>query len=227
MSTAENDDFIAKEGHSYRPDDGSDFSAPLNAAKSGRLVFASSGQGLELLADPSLPYLYRASFRHHVPRVSVQGNIVTLDYGRHPLLRSSLNLRRPRADISLNGAIPWEIEFRKEVSHLNAELSRLQLRSLDILGGASQIRLRLSQPSGTAFIYISGCVSQAAIRVPFLSGIRVRISGGSTNLTFGDQHFRAIGGETSLQSPDFESTAGRYDICIAGGTSNLAIERKG
>ena len=227
MSTVENDDFIASEGHLCRPDDASYFSAPLDAAKSGRLVFASGSQGLELLADRSLPYLYRASFRHHVPRVSVQGNIVTFDYGRHPRLGPSLNLRRSRADISLNGAIPWEIEFREGVSHLNANLSRLQLCSLDILGGASQIRLSLSQPSGTAFIYISGGVSQAALHVPFLSGIRVRISGGSTNLTFSDQHFRAIGGETSLQSPDFESTAGRYDICIAGGTSNLTIERKG
>lgn len=227
MSTAENDDFIAKEAHSYRPDDGSDFSAPLDAAKSGRLVFASSGQGLELLADPSLPYLYRASFRHHVPRVSVQGNIVTLDYGRHPRLGPSINLRRPRADISLNGAIAWEIEFRKGVSHLNANLSRLQLRSLDILGGASQIRLSLSQPSGTAFIYISGGVSQADLHVPSHAALRVRISAGSTNLTFDGQRFRAIGGETSLQSSNFESTAGRYDICIAGGTSNLRIERKG
>ncbi|MCI0393549.1 MAG: cell wall-active antibiotics response protein, partial [Chloroflexi bacterium] len=168
-----------------------------------------------------------ARFRRHASRVWVQESIVTVEYRRFPFLEQPVNWRWPIAEIRLNGSIPWEVEFRDGAAHLNADLAQLQLRSLDILGGANQIQLALSKPLGTTFIYISGGINQSAIHVPSTAEISLRVSGGSTNLRFDGQRFGAIGGETSLESPNFDRATSRYDICIAGEAHNLTIGRKG
>lgn len=225
MSTSNNEYFSETDGRQGNQSDSTAFSAPLGTLKSGRLVFASGAERLKLAAGPSMPYLYQARFRRYAPRVWVQEGTVAIIYRRIPFPGQLVNLGRPLAEIRLNGSIPWEIEFHRGVSHLSADLAQLQFRSLDILGGADQIRLMLSKPSGTAFIYISGGISQGSIRVPSSTGIRVQVSGGSTNLIFVEQRFAAIGSETSLESPGYENTTSRYDICIAGGISNFTVER--
>ena len=204
-----------------------DFVAPLDQARSGRLVFLSRASRITILADPLTSDLARGHFTHNVPYIEVEEGTLSFHYRHSSCFDQTLFLRAPRGEIRLNTSIPWEIEFRKGVSELEAELASLELRSLDILGGASRIRLALSQPSGTAFIYISGGISQGEIRAPATAGIRVQISGGSSNLNFENQRFGAIGGETSLATPNFESATSRYDVCIAGGTSNLTIDRNG
>ncbi len=227
MSATKNDQSALNGEPSDGQNESLNFSAPLDSSKSGRLVFASGAKRLELKAGPSMPYLYQARFRRYAPRVWVQENIVTIEYSRFPFLDRLANLRGPLAEISLNGSIPWEVELRNGVSHLNADLRQLQLRSLDILNGASRIRLMLSKPSGTTYIYISGGISQGIILVPPSTDVRVQVSGGTTNLVFDDQRFGAIDSETSLVSSGFNSARGGYDICFAGGASNLTINRQG
>ncbi|HEX6384750.1 MAG TPA: hypothetical protein VF177_08785 [Anaerolineae bacterium] len=204
----------------------SEFSAPSGSLKSGRLVLASAVTQMKLRANPLLDDLYQAHFKRQTPHVWLHENTVTIQFRRIGFLDGLTNLSSSLAEISLNGSIPWEIEFRKGVSHLDADLRQLQMHSLDMLSGANRIRLILSRPSGTAYIYISGGISRGTILVPADAGVSLRISGGATNLVFDNQRFGAIGGETGLQSPDFKSATGRLDICIAGGASNLTINRE-
>jgi hypothetical protein len=204
-----------------------DFVAPLGQARSGRLVFLSGASRIAVRADPKIPDLAHGHFTHHAPCIEVEEGVLNLHYRHFSFFDQMPFLPAPQGEIRLNTSIPWEIEFRNGVSELEAELASLELRALDILGGASRIRLALSKPSGTAFIYISGGISQGEIRAPATAGIRVQIGGGSSNLSFDNQRFGSIGGETRLETPDFESATSRYDVCIAGGTSNFTIERKG
>lgn len=145
-------------------------------------------------------------------------------YRRLPLLEQLLKWRPSPAEFRLNGAVPWEFEFRGGVSQLNADLSQVAVRSLDLLSGVTQMRLTLSTPTETTLIYISGGVSHGTIAVPLHTGVRLQIDGGASALTIADQHFGAIGGETSLQTANFDKTASRYDICISGGASHLKID---
>jgi hypothetical protein len=226
MNKSNNPHFHHADNSRGRHNQGNDFSAPLGGLESGRLVFTSGAQGLELAADPLMHELYQARIRHPVPHIWQEDDTVMVEYAPLSFLEHLGNSRIPLAEISMNGSIPWEMEFHKGVSHLNANLSLLHLRSLDILGGASQIRLALPQPSGTTFIYISGGISQSVVRTQSDAGIRVHVGGGSTHLTFEDQHFNAIGDEISLESHNFEHAEGQYDICISGGASHLDIARE-
>ena len=194
---------------------------------SGRLVFATGVRGLKLTADPTISYLYQDRVRPNAPSVWIDENIVVVEYKFPPYFDQLAAPRSQRPEITLNSSIPWEIEFRNGVSHLDANLVELPVRSLDILGGASEIRLALSTPSRTTFIYFSGGLHHGVIRVPSTSEMRVQISGRSTYLNFMDRHFRAIGGETSLESPGYNHSMNRFDVCIAGGASQLTVERIG
>jgi hypothetical protein len=140
-----------------------------------------------------------------------------------PLHRRS-HLDKPGDEITLNASIPWEIEFRGDLSNLNADFRGLELRSLDVLGVASQIKLLLSEPVKTTYIYITGGIRKGTIRLSAGVGVRVQISGGVTDLKFDGQRFAAMSGDINLENSIFKSATSRCDFCIAGGVSNLTIE---
>jgi hypothetical protein len=60
------------------------------------------------------------------------------------------------------------------ISNLNVDLRGLELRSLDLLEGESQIDLLLSKPFGTTFIYITGGIRIGTIRVTSRLGFTLR-----------------------------------------------------
>jgi hypothetical protein len=210
------------------------FSPPLGLATSGRLVFTTSAVGVALLTEPALQGLVRGRFVRRVSWVGFEAGIVMVGYypdfcsrsdrPPFPPLHRISGPGEPGDEIALNASIPWEIEFRGTISDLNADLRGLDLRSLDVLGGANQIRLLLSKPAGTAFLYITGGIRDGTIRIPPGVGVRVQVSGGVSNLVFDGQRYAAIRGDLNLENSTFKSAISRCDICIAGGASDLTLD---
>jgi hypothetical protein len=95
-----------------------------------------------------------------------------------------------------------------------------------VSGGASRVELTLPQPSGTVPVRVLGGASNVAIHRPEGVAAHVRVGSGSTHLAFDDQRFGAVGGEVSLQSPDYEGASDRYEITITGGASSLTIDTR-
>ena len=216
------------------------FTAPLASATSGRLVFSTNVAGVTLITEPALQGLVRGHFVR-VSWVGIEAGIVMVgyypdSYHRPDILSPSsdrptfppLNRGRcpdkPGDEITLNTSIPWEIEFRGDISNLNADLRGLELRSLDVLGVASQIRLLLSEPAKTTFLYITGGIHDGTIRMPPSVGVRVQVSGGVHNLVFDGQRYAAIRGDINLENSTFKSAISRCDICIAGGAGDLTLD---
>jgi hypothetical protein len=100
----------------------------------------------------------------------------------------------------------------------------LELRSLEIKGGARQVEVTLPPPSGTIPLRVLGGAEGLTVHRPKGVAARVRVSRGANGLVFDEQRHGAVGGETTLQSPDYEHAADRYDIEISGGVSGLTIE---
>jgi hypothetical protein len=132
----------------------SDYRASLDGARHGRLVFDSGTADLRLSGDPTQTDLLRARFARKIPRIAAGGGEVVVSYpGVVPVfgwIRSALRL--PRARIVLNTSIPWELEFRRGVTRLDADLREIDVRSVAIDSGISRALLRLGHPRGP-----SGC----------------------------------------------------------------------
>jgi hypothetical protein len=185
-----------------------DFAAPLGSLASGRLRFVRGASDVIIRADPSTGDLYRACFEGAVPEVWTEGGVVNT---RYPRFYRPFGRRGRTGKIALNAAIPWHIEVRDGASKLTADLSQLKLGSFEVSGGASKVELTLPRVSGLVPVRVLGGASNVLIHRPEGVATRVRVVGGSTNLTFDDQHFSAVGSEVNLQSPNYDDAPERYD----------------
>jgi hypothetical protein len=178
---------------------GGGFSAPLGAASSGRLQFVRGAANVVLRVDSSIDDLYRARFDGPPPEVHARDGAVTIRYPRtfHPF-----DWRRRTAEVTLNPAIPWQIEFH---------------------GGASGVAVTLPRPSGTVSVRVTGGASDVTIHRPEGVAARIRVGRDVSELAFDEQRFGAIGGETRLQTPGYDGAADRYDVEVAGGASKLSV----
>ncbi len=203
-----------------------EFSAPLGAARCGRLTFSAGASNLTLRGDPALgSLLYRGHFARQLPSVRVQEGVITVQYRAIPLVGwLSYARREPVADISLNSAIPWELEFRGGVSSLHADLRGLRLVSLD-LSSTSTARIHLPAPDEVAYIQLSGSASDLAFYRPVGVAVRLDMGGSASRLRLDDHHWGAIGGGLRWQSQG-DPASPRYEIRITGSTSQLTIGRE-
>jgi DNA-binding MarR family transcriptional regulator len=197
-----------------------EYSAPVEGVESGRLVFASGASRVTLGADTGMTTLYRARFEGSVPEMKAEGGTVTVRYPRRP----HLVWRNRAAEMTLNAAVPWQIEIRGGASEINADLRGLDLSGLEIRGGASMVRVTLPEPTGPVPVRIAGGASDVTVRRPAGVPARVHLKGWATHLTFDDQIADAtIGSDVRLQSPGYDDASRRYDIEVAGSASSISL----
>ena len=189
-----------------------ELSTPLGAVDQGHLVFARGAARLRIRVDGSMEDLYRARFEGRAPEVRVEGGTVMVRY------RPSLH--PARGEITLTGRIPWSIDAHSGMSDIEAELEDLELRGWEISAGASKIQARLPHPRGAVRIRIGAGASHVELIRPYGVPVRVRIGGGASNLSIDE--FRGSG-RIDWRSPDYDDVAGRYDIEVGAGASNLTV----
>jgi hypothetical protein len=200
-----------------------DYTVPLGSITHGRLQFTRGAANVTLRVDSSMRNLYRARFDGPPPEVHARDGAVTVRYPRtfHPF-----DWRKRTAEVTLNPAIPWQIEFHGGLSRLDADLSVLELGSFEVTGGASGVAVTLPRPSGTVSVRVSGGASDVSIHRPEGVAARIRVGRGVSKLAFDEQRFGAIGGETRLQTIDYDGAADRYDLEVTGGASKLSIDTR-
>ena len=202
--------------------EGGEFAAPLDLVTKGRLVFERGASAIFIGVSPSMGDLLRARLEGPASQVRAQDGTVTVRQRRR---RSPSLGRDERAnEILLNGSIPWEVEVRGGASNLAANLGELKLSSLEIKGGASKVELTLPPPLGTILLRVLGGAEGLTIRRSKGVAARGYVSRGASGLVLDEQRHDAVSAETTLQSPDYEHAAHRYDIEVSGGVSGLAIE---
>ena len=206
-----------------RGGEGGEFSAPLGSAQSGRVVFANGASRLAIRAASGMDDLYRAHFEGPVPKVEVADGTVTF---RYPRRFGGLFEWRNRSggEVTLNAAVPWEVEVRGGAYKLEADLSGLKLTSFVLTRGFSDVDLTLPEPSGVVPVRLSGGASEVNIRRP--AGVEAWLSmkGGVSKLTFDEQSFDAVGGTLRLQSPRHREAPDRYEIEVSGGASKVTVQ---
>jgi DNA-binding MarR family transcriptional regulator len=203
-------------------------SAPLGAVSEGLLSFTSGASEIVLRTDQLADDLYRARFKGPLPQVRVREGAVTFEYKRLGLAdwaRLALGSGgKLGAEVTLNSLIPWAIELRRGVSHVNARLLGMKLKALEFRGGASEVDVSLPQPTGEVPVRVSGGVSRMTLRCPPGAPFQLEVSGGAANLKVGPQSFGAIGGRMHWETPSYAAAKDRFQIAVSGGASHLTVE---
>jgi DNA-binding MarR family transcriptional regulator len=195
--------------------------AVLGSVGGGRLVFANGASRLTLRAASGMDDLYRARFEGTPPKIEVQDGTVTFRRSRRFQLFDS---HRHSEEVTLNAAVPWEVEVRGGAARIDADLGGLELTSFVLKGGISDLTLTLPEPSGVVPIRLFGSAAKASIRRPAGVEARLSVNGGVSKLTFDEQSFDALGGKVHLQSPGYDGASDRYHIEVSGGASELSVQ---
>ena len=169
-------------------------------------------------ADRTMSEAYRTRFEGRPARVRDEDRVVTVEFPRFSPKR-----RRYPATITLSGSLPWVIGATGQVSGITADLGGLELREIDVRGGASRILILLPRPAGHVPIRFAGGVADVTIRRPSGIPAQVRIGGGASTLKLDDQFFNAVGGTLNWKSPDHQRDSDGYDIEVRRGASSLTV----
>ncbi len=194
--------------------------APLDAQAQGRLILERGAVNLAIRADAALRTLYHMTFEGRPPEVEVSEGTVRVRQ-RHG--------RGNSCDLTLAGAISWEIHIDGGAVRFAADLRALRLATLRIAGGVDRATIRLPQPAGTIPIRIDGGVHKLSVERPSTAAIRLHLNRGSSHITLDGLHLNAVGGGTDWESPDYATVSDRYNLEIGGGasevsTTNTALE---
>ena len=192
-----------------------ELAAPLGPVDVAHLVFTRGAAHLAIRVDGSMEDLYRARFEGKVPDVRVDGGTVVVTY--------RMSLRPTRGEIILSDRVPWVIEGAFGMSEVVADLEDLDLRSLEISGGASAIEVRLPRPKEPTRVRIGGGASDVELIRPTGVPVRVRVGSGVSDLAIDDFRVGSAGGKTDWRSPDYDQVKGRYDVEIGAGASEVTI----
>ncbi|WP_224372839.1 hypothetical protein [Hyalangium versicolor] len=235
MNASHHEGPVSGESQSYPGAHRGDFSdeshiisAPLGSVSQGLLRFTSGASQVSLHVEPEMPELFRARCAGPSPQVRVNGGAVTFqypfswaDFFRHVMTWGSHGL-----ELTLNGSIPWQLEFGGGVSNIMGDLSQLRLGALDVSGGASQLSLRLPKPSGIVPIQIHGGVSHATFHRPVGTAARLEINGGAAWLSFDGNQLGSVGEYTRLESHAIEDRLSRYELKVSGGASHITMDTR-
>jgi hypothetical protein len=183
-----------------------------------RLILVRAGN-VAVRAEPAMDAPYRATFGRWPARVREDGLDVVIEYPRVLGARA----RRDQATVVLDGSVPWKVEARGPLRGLTADLAAGTLVGFEAQG-AGDVTLSVPPPSGHVRLRFAAGISELTIHRPAGVEVGLRVGGGASRLRLDDQVFRAIGGETTLRTPGFESADDRYEVEVLRGASGLTLD---
>jgi hypothetical protein len=197
------------------------FTAAFDGAREGALELRRGGRHVGIRAIEG-EVLCRAAFDGPVPKTQAEDGHVTIEYPRFSLAGL---LRRPvrRAQIELNAAVPWSLAVVGGLADSTIDLGGLELRVLELEGGAANLRIVLPRPVGHVRVRIGGGASRLTLLRPAKVAAVLQIPDGASRLTFDGERYGAIGGGTRLETANAGSDPDRHEIEIAGGASEVIV----
>jgi len=162
------------------------------------------------------------------PRIRLAGGELALSW-RHSFGDWLRDLFAPGfgdVAIVLHPAVEWTVAIRGGLSGAELDLSAGTVARIDLAGGCSNVLLDLPAPAAVVPIRISGGVSHLGIRRPAETGVGLGVAGGIAMLHLDDRSLDAIGGGAQLDTGDVARGVPHYELTIAGGASDLSIERR-
>lgn len=132
-----------------------------------------------------------------------------------------------RLDVTLDRRVPWDLTLDAGVSSIDADLSGLDLTSLDVQTGVSQGAITLGAPHGTGGVPVSIETGVSSVTVRFKEGenVRLTVNRGLSSVDTG-RGMSEVGreGDKRVYESDGFSESTFWDVQLDAGVSNVEIE---
>lgn len=212
-------------GEPARQGEGYTASAPLGEARGGTLIVDTLAADFTINGSKLDADLFRARYDRSFPSIWVDGSTVTARFNYFSLgaLREWLRQQQgdhPRAELTLNAAIPWQFELRSHMSHFSADLRGVPLAGLEGNGSMNHIILTLDAPVGHIPLHYDAIATAFEIHCPAQCPLRVEIMGNTNSADIAGRKFAS---KSAWQTPGFDTAPNRYYISFTGEASSLSV----
>lgn len=199
-----------------------DETIPLRGETRARLLF-THGCAPRVAVRGGAPDGALAALRFERPRPKVTAAPGEVRVAFAGLFASLLQgLPRP-GDVALCAQVAWDVEIARGVARATLDLAGLDVRSVRVRGGASDLDVALGAPRGAVPVVVHGGASGIRVRRPAGVPVRVDVLGGASHVALDRQELDAVGGPLRLASRGAEDAVDRYDVEVRGGASSLRV----
>lgn len=142
--------------------------------------------------------------------------------GRQVININTEKYRLKNSGFYLNKNVVWDLSLKSGASEINMNLQNLNVNSIDISSGASDIEGKLSALAKRTDINISSGASDIEFKIPQGSACEVISSSAATSITIDGIKLSGIGKKT-YRTNNFDSANNVFYFNISSGASEITI----
>lgn len=129
---------------------------------------------------------------------------------------------RQHAEIALNEAPVWRMNFDAGVSTIDADLTSLSVEDVEINAGVSTITIRLGDKQDEARVSVDGGVSKVRIEIPESAGAEIEADAPLSSRSF--EGFQSLS-DNRYRTSNYEAATKKVRITLNGGVSDFKVSR--
>ena len=126
-------------------------------------------------------------------------------------------------EVLLSTKVRWALRFVGGADEQIVNLPCGQVSSVELVGGSRRTELRLSKPTGTVPVRVTGAVDELAVTSPAGSPVRVQVDSGANTVAAGVRTLRDVPPGSTLTPKDWQ-VKDRYDIDAAARITLLSVQ---
>ena len=125
-------------------------------------------------------------------------------------------------EVLLSAKVTWGLRFVGGTDEQVVDVTGGKVSSIDVAGGSRRVDLRLSQPTGTVPVRVTGAVDELSVQSPTGSPVRVKVDSGAKTVAAGDKTLRDVEPGSTLTPKDWKAP-NRYDVDAASRVTLLTV----
>jgi AcrR family transcriptional regulator len=179
------------------------------------VTIETGSRGVTIRAGAAMDTLIRA------PRETVAAAGVTVA-GSNVIIRRLRGTRH--AEVELNPLHPWSIRVQGGTWNTRLQLSGLEVREIQLDGGASRVDCVLPIPHGVVPIDVSGGVLGVKLHRPAGTAATAKVSSGALQVRLDAFSTKAAILDAHWASADARVAGNRYELRISGGAIQVSLD---
>jgi hypothetical protein len=125
-------------------------------------------------------------------------------------------------DVSLNNAIPLELEVETGAAESNLDLSEMQVKRFQLKTGASESRVTLPAQATHTEATVECGMASVTLRIPEGVAAQIKAESGMAEVKVNRERFPRAG--KLYRSADYDTAANRLDLTIHVGMGSVTVE---
>ncbi|MEG3635559.1 hypothetical protein [Micromonospora palythoicola] len=121
-------------------------------------------------------------------------------------------------------SVRWHVRLDGGAKEQHLDLRGARVGDVEFTAGANRVELTLPAPEGTQRTLLGGA-SQIIVRLAGDAPVQVRAGGGAGSVTIDGTTHSGVAGGTTFTPPEWNSATDRYDIDATAGVSAITVER--